>query len=58
MNPDILVIQSVGELLYSMTYLGHKYKKTKSLNVTQANALLKVKSATKWVTFIPITWQS
>jgi len=46
LNPDILVIQSVGELIYSMTYLGHIYKKIKSLNVTQGT-VLKVKPATK-----------
>jgi hypothetical protein len=47
LNPDILVIHSVGELFYSMTYLGHIYKKIKLLNVTQGNVLLKVKPATK-----------
>lgn len=58
LNPDILVIQSVGELLFSMTYLGHKYKNIKSMNATQGNALLKVKPATKWVTLIPSRWQA
>jgi hypothetical protein len=58
LNPDILVIQSAGQLLYSMSYLGHIYKKIKSLNVTHGNALLKVKPATKWNTLIPTTLQA